>query len=72
MKDHWQSLALLAMLAVVLGYVLGHSGGIPTAQAQGEGMVAGRVICVVGQTADNRAPVFIIDTLEQTVMVYDY
>jgi len=72
MKERWQSAAFLVLLALVLGYILGQSSFFSPAHAQGEGTTAGRVICVVGQVANNRAPIFLVDTLEQTIMVYDY
>ena len=72
MKERWQSVAFLAAMALMLGYILGQSSFFSPAQAQGEGMAAGRVICVVGAVANNRAPIFLVDTLEQTLLVYDY
>ena len=72
MKERWQSAAFLALLALMLGYILGQSSFFAPAQAQGEGMAAGRVICVVGQVTNNRAPIFLVDTLEQTLLVYEY
>lgn len=72
MKERWHAAAFLVLLALVLGYILGQSNLFAPAHAQGEGMAAGRVICVVGQVARNRAPIFLVDTLEQTLMVYEY
>ena len=71
MKERWQSAALVALMAMVFGYILGQSRILPVAQAQGEG-AAGRVICVVGTASDRTAPIVLVDTLEQSIIVYEY
>ena len=74
MRERWQATMVLALLAVMLGYVLGHGSIFPGAHAQGEGG-AGNIICIVGGaggTRNNNAPIVLIDTLDQTLVVYDY
>lgn len=74
MRERWHTAALLALLAMMFGYVLGHSGILPSVQAQGEGG-GGRIICIVGSAGgrqSNYAPIIVVDTLERSLVVYDY
>ena len=70
MKNKWQAVAL-ALMALVLGYVLGHNGLFPGAQAQSES-AAGRVAVVMGSERNGYVPIVLVDTLEQTLMIYEY
>jgi hypothetical protein len=70
MKDKWRIAALL-LLALIVGYVLGNSSIFPRAYAQSEG-ATGRVILAVGSPVNTLAPVVLVDTVEQTLMVYEY
>jgi len=70
MHKNWQS-AVLLLVAVALGFILAQDGILPRAQAQGDG-AAGHVICVMGQERSGYAPVVLVDTLEQSVLVYEY
>jgi len=70
MKEKWQT-AVLLLAAVLLGCILGQSGIFPRAQAQVEAG-AGRVAVVMGSERQGYAPIVLVDTLEQTVVVYEY
>ena len=70
MNKNWQS-AVLLLAALALGFVLARDGILPGAQAQGDG-AAGHVICVMGLERSSHAPVVLVDTLEQSILVYDY
>jgi len=70
MKDKWQTLALM-LAALLLGGILGRQGLFPGAEAQGES-AAGRVAVVVGPERNGYAPIVLVDSLEQSIMVYEY
>jgi len=70
MNETWKTIAL-AVLALLLGCLLGQSGIFPRARAQGES-AAGRVAVVVGPERNGYAPVVLVDSLEQSIMVYEY
>ena len=71
MKERWQSVALLLLIAFVFGYILGHSSILPKAHALSEG-AAGRGVCVMGEVSNRYAPIVLVDTLEQSILVYEY
>jgi len=65
-------MALMVLLGMAAGALLVQSGLLfPKAYAQSEGR-AGNVICVVGEESNQYAPVVLVDTLDQTIMVYRY
>ena len=70
MKDRWHIAALLLM-ALICGYVVGRGGLAPGAQAQSES-AAGRVAVVIGQERNGRAPIVLVDSLEQSIVVYEW
>jgi hypothetical protein len=69
MKERWQT-AVLVVAVMLLGCILGQSF-LPRAQAQVEAG-AGRVAVVMGQERQGYAPIVLVDSLEQTVVVYEY
>ena len=70
MKDKWRFAILVVVL--VLGYLLGRGTLLPSAQAQAAGQ-AGNIICVIGNpSTSGYAPIVVVDTLEQTLLVYEY
>jgi len=75
MKERWQTTAVLVMLALIFGFLLGHSAILPRAEAQGEA-TAGRIATMMGQPVTTRGqilvPIVIVDGLQQSIMVYDY
>jgi len=74
MKDRWQSTAVVVLLALIFGFLLGRST-LPRAEAQTSEGTAGRVTAVLGspmgaQTA--YSPIVVIDGLQQSLMLYEY
>lgn len=66
---NWQ-LALVALVALVAGFVLA-GGGLSRVDAQSEGRTAG-VICVMGEQLNGSAPLVIVDVPDQSVVIYEY
>ncbi len=65
-------IALVGCVGLLLGYVVGQTTGLlPPAHAQSEGS-AGRVIAVMASTDQQYTPIVLVDTLEQTLIVYTY
>ena len=64
--------ALMVLLGVVAGALLVQSGLLaPKAMAQSEGR-SGGIICVIGTESNTYAPIVVLDTLDQVMMVYRY
>ena len=70
MKEKWPVMVLL-LVAVLCGYILGQGSILSRAQAQGDS-TAGRVGVVIGAERNGILPLFIVDSLEQSVMAYEY
>ncbi len=68
--DNWKT-AVIVLLAVALGVVLGGGGLLERADAQTQG-AAGGVIAVMGEQLRGDAPLVLVDTREESIMVYDY
>ena len=64
-------MAVVAVVALAAGLVLGGSGLLGSVQAQSEGSASG-VICVMGQERNGSAPIVLVDAREQSLMVYEY
>ena len=71
MKQNWQAIALGALAALVAGYLIGQAGFVPKANAQMAGE-SGRAICLIGPIRGGYAPIVLVDSLEQSVIVYEY
>lgn len=72
MKEKWQSTAVVMLAVLVMGYILGRSGGIPGARAQSS-QSGDRIAVVMGAEAvDDRVPFVVVDPLEETIMVYEW
>jgi hypothetical protein len=71
MKGRWQTFVIVAMAAMMVGYMIGRGQIFPEARAQtsSTGM---RVAVGVGQPVRDELPVIVVDPLEQTVLVYEY
>lgn len=70
----WTVTALIgavAVLATLLGVNL-FSSDSHLAYAQPETVTANYVAGILGQTANDRTPLFLIDTKAQTIMAYEY
>jgi len=68
--ENWKT-AVIVLLAVALGVLVGGSGLMGRADAQSEG-AAGGVICVMGEVAANDAPIVLVDVPDQTIIIYEY
>ena len=66
-----QSSTLVVLLAVALGFVLAGGGVLKMAQAQGE-MQTGRIAVVAGPIRTVDLPIILVDSREETMMVYEY
>ena len=71
MKENWQMNVILLLVALGVGYMLGRTSLLPGAEAQ-MGSETGRIAVVMGEAREDEAPLCVIDTLEQTIMVYKY
>jgi hypothetical protein len=71
MKTMWPTLVLVALVALLAGAFLGRRGVLRPAGAQSEGVI-GRVMLLVGPPIDRFAPIVLVDTMEQSVVVYEY
>jgi len=72
MKANWQFTVLLTVAALFVGYLLGRSGGLPRAEAQNMGAVAGKLAVVIGAPSRGYYPVVIVDSIEESIMCYEY
>jgi hypothetical protein len=64
----WLALAVAALLGVIVGMLV--SGGREVA-AQGDG-TAGHIVALTGDVSANHQPIYIVDTREQALLVYEY
>ncbi len=72
MKQRWRSIALIVIVALGAGYLIGQAGYPPEARAQASSS-AGSVAVVMGSNAvDNRVPLAVVDPVERTIMVYEW
>lgn len=71
MKRTWSIVALVAVGALLAGGFLGRRGVLRCAYGQSEG-VTGRVMVVMGAPQGRFAPIVIVDTLEQSMIIYEY
>ena len=71
MSKNWQSSAILVLVALGVGYMLGRGAMMPGAHAQGESR-AGNVALVIGPERNGEAPIVLVDALESSLMVYEY
>ncbi len=69
-RGSWKT-AGIVLLAVALGVALGGGGLLDRAEAQTQGE-AGGVIAVMGEQLRGDAPLVLVDTREESIMVYDY
>lgn len=72
MKQKWQTALLLLLVALILGYLVGRSGTVPSAEAQSAGARAGKIICLIGEGRGNVFPIALVDTLEETLVIYEF
>ena len=66
----WQT-GLVVIVALVVGIALGGSGLLGNVQAQSEG-AAGSAICVAGTERNGILPIVLVDSREQSLLVYEY
>jgi hypothetical protein len=75
MRRNWQGTAAVVLLALIFGFLLGRSTLLPRAEAQGEAQ-AGRTAAIFGTPVPTNqtayAPLFVVDSLQQSIMVYEY
>ena len=73
MKSNWPMVVSVAACALTVGLLVGSTstGVLRPARAQSEGVV-GRVIAVMGPQDRQYVPIAIVDTLEQTMCIYEY
>ena len=71
MKRNWQNGAILVLVALGVGYMLGRGVMMPGAHAQGESR-AGNVALVMGPERNGEAPVIVVDALESSLLIYEY
>ncbi len=69
-RDSWKT-ALVVLAALIAGALLGGRGLAPQARAQTVGG-SGPLIAVVGQGRGADVPVLLVDTNEQSAMIYEY
>jgi hypothetical protein len=70
--DAWK-LGVLLPAALALGYIVASGAFSSPAHAQGDGEARG-IICLVGglRQGGDTAPIVLVDTAEQTMMVYKF
>ncbi|MCD6417044.1 MAG: hypothetical protein J7M08_10190 [Planctomycetes bacterium] len=71
MKGNEWRMAVVVLVAIAAGALLGRGGGPTPAQAQIAGSARG-VICVLGQERNGYAPIVLVDQPDQTFLVYKY
>jgi hypothetical protein len=71
MNAHRWKVSCLIIAGIALGALLSGRGGLPRVQAQGDG-AAGNVVVVVGNEVSREMPIFLVDTAEQTLLVYQW
>jgi hypothetical protein len=71
MGDRDWKLAIAVLVSLMAGVLLAGSGILPAADGQSEGR-AGNVICVVGEERNGYAPIVLVDTREEALLVYRY
>ncbi len=65
-------IAMVGCVGLLIGCIAGQTVGLlSTAHAQSEGS-AGRLIAIMASTDKQYTPIVLVDTLEQTLMVYTY
>jgi hypothetical protein len=70
MNKPW-TVAGVVLVAVMAGFLLAGTGTVPKAYGQVEGRTSGN-ICLIGQVANQYAPIVLVDVPNQTIMVYKY
>lgn len=68
--QEWKT-AVIVLVCLTAGVLLGGSRILSKAYGQSEGRTAG-VICVVGEDRNGYAPIVLIDVPDQTILVYEY
>jgi hypothetical protein len=71
MKAHRWTVSCLILAGIALGAVLSGRLSLPQADAQGAGR-AGEVVVVVGTEVSRELPIILVDSSEQTLLVYQY
>ena len=71
MKRRWTTIGLVIVGSLLLGFLLTQRGVLRPAEAQSEGVV-GRVIVAMGTPRDRFVPIVVVDTVEQSLVVYQY
>ena len=72
MKQDWRFPALVAVVALALGYLVAQRGLLSKAEAQVTGARAGSVTCLMGEATRTYYPIILVDALEETILVYEF